>query len=635
MSLSEVFAVPIFNFFSHDYPEFCCRPQKDDTSIVDYKEQVDDNSETGIVNDNTSTNTGGTTDNNNNNGGSNTNTGNNNGGSNTGSNNDGGSTDNAIVAEDSTSPVEETSFYCGTSVSDAIKCRQPCPNGIKDCTEGFCYAVSSCSMVVQSEPVPDTNNAPPPTNRPSAAIVPKFTPSPQKAETTKPSALPSSSTANVPTPEDIFYCGESLDQLSCLDPCPSGSPVDCPNGLKCFASTDCAGGSPTNRPVDPTGTFYCGSSFENASTLCSKACPSGTSSECPPDQACFANTPCEDKGSFFCGTSIINASAMCETSCPNGLDSECPSGLACYETVTCGPDEPTRAPTVPDVEDGTKYCGYTYEHASNECTQPCPTGQNDSCPDGMSCYAHTPCEERGTFYCGNSWNNAASSCQFACPSGTDEECPGSTKCYAYTTCDEVGSFACGTSFEEASADCDHPCPSGSPTECPSGSFCFTHTMCSFEAESEPTPEETTPYIPGDSFFCGTSFLDASTRCTDACPSRLDIECPNGEKCFGSTPCPTRETYYCGANLQEASAICQYPCPTVSFALPSSIQGIKLDFLHLLNRVTAMTVRRDLAASPSRLARTRGHSTAVRIFLTPTPAASSLVPPACPMSAPTT
>jgi len=50
--------------------------------------------------------------------------------------------------------------------------------------------------------------------------------------------------------------------------------------------------------------------------------------------------------------------------------------------------------------------------------------------------------------------------------------------------------------------------------------------------------------------------------------------------------------------------------------------------------TAMTARRDLAASPSLLARTRGHSTAVRIFSTPTAAASFPAPPACPMSAPT-
>ncbi|KAL3807826.1 hypothetical protein ACHAXA_002146 [Cyclostephanos tholiformis] len=77
-------------------------------------------------------------------------------------------------------------------------------------------------------------------------------------------------------------------------------------------------------------------------------------------------------------------------------------------------------PKIPNVEDGTKYCGTSYEHASTTCTQPCPHGKDD-CPDGMSCYAHTPCEEKKSFYCGLSWNNAASSCQLPCPTGRDDE----------------------------------------------------------------------------------------------------------------------------------------------------------------------------------------------------------------------
>lgn len=157
---------------------------------------------------------------------------------------------------------------------------------------------------------------------------------------------------------------------------------------------------------------------------------------------------------------------------------------------------------------------------------------------------------------------------------------------------------CGKTFEDASTNCDEPCPSGSSQDCPTGMSCFTHTTCA----ARPTPSDGSPdsspvssppdgspdsspasspdgmkendvmfpttapvveYIPGDSFFCGTSFLEASSQCTHPCPTRLDSECPGDEQCYGNTPCPTRETYYCGANLDEASAVCQFPCPSGS------------------------------------------------------------------------
>ncbi|KAL7473134.1 hypothetical protein ACHAXS_013507, partial [Conticribra weissflogii] len=218
-------------------------------------------------------------------------------------------------------------------------------------------------------------------------------------------------------------------------PCPTGSPSACPADQNCYASTGCLGiGQPTYSPptrppsYDASSTFYCGSTFQEASQTCDVPCPSGLSNECPSGQACYANTPCEDKRGFYCGTSIVNASASCEYPCDSGSDSQCPVGLQCYETKTCKEwkvDElvPSKMPTLPDVEEGTKYCGYDYVNAATECTAPCPSGMSEDCPDGMSCYSHTPCEERNTFYCGVSWNNAASSCKFPCPSGTSADCP--------------------------------------------------------------------------------------------------------------------------------------------------------------------------------------------------------------------
>ncbi|KAL3807829.1 LOW QUALITY PROTEIN: hypothetical protein ACHAXA_002149, partial [Cyclostephanos tholiformis] len=282
-------------------------------------------------------------------------------------------------------------------------------------------------------------------------------------------------------------------------------------------------------------------------------------------------------------------------------------------------------PKIPNVEDGTKYCGKSYEHASTTCTQPCPHGRLSRRYVVLRAYS---LRGKKSFYCGLSWNNAASSCQLPCPTGRDDECPTGTHCYAYTTCDKTQTFMCGTTFEEASTLCNKPCPSGKSTDCPVNMSCFTHTTCrnsGGDSNSSPTPRmrilprmamtrmirqvlpkitETeikqflpkitemvsrqflpkvmkmesrlspvmkepsippptaTPeeYTPGDSYYCGTSFLDASMQCTHPCPSRSDSECPHGEQCYGNTPCPTRDTYYCGANLNEASSMCNFPCP---------------------------------------------------------------------------
>ena len=474
-----------------------------------------------------------------------------------------------LPLSETTTTTEETvnrdgSFYCGLSVYEAGQCEKPCPNGIVDCPTGFCYAVTSCNTMAETTPNPTTAN---PTPNPTTA---NPTPNPTTANPTpNPTPLPTP----YPTSTD-FYCGASLIEASasCEHSCPTGSPSDCPDNLTCDASTGCSERSttdPSPTAYDPSGAFYCGSSFLEASSQCLVPCPSGVSSDCPPNQACYANTPCGNKDGFYCGTSIVNASASCEFPCLSGLDSECPSGLSCYETQTCqtwGDATVISDPGTPTVEEGTKYCGYSFEDAATSCTQACPNGLSNECPEGMSCYSHTPCEDTSSFYCGLSWNNAASSCQTPCPSGTDADCPAGTHCYAYTHCEETDSFMCGTSFEDAASSCDKPCPTGSSTDCPTGMSCFTHTTCTAPVADEAVPPPSPPYIPGDSFFCGTSFLEASSQCTHPCPTRLDSECPDGEQCFGDTPCPTRETYYCGANLEEASAMCEYPCPTVSIRM---------------------------------------------------------------------
>ncbi len=568
---------------------------------------------------------------------------------------------------------EGSTFFCGSNVYEARKCNgTPCPNGISDCTIGFCYAVSECLGRGEQPPPPPPPSPPSPPPVQDGGEVEEETPQPSLAPAILPTMEPimeeGEPITKRPTRSPIqqlsihdFYCGSTYIEASsnCNNPCPTGSPTECPNNMKCYASVECSSKdkndilpmqeelsspsySPSKQPspsfYSSPDSFYCGSSFQEAAETCTLPCPNGLSASCPPNMACYANTPCPDKGGFYCGTNIVNASASCDKPCSSGLDSECALGLTCYETQTCQRRVPppmmntnttttpnNQEPKVPNVEDGTKYCGTSYEHASTTCAQPCPRGKED-CPDGMSCYAHTPCEEKKSFYCGLSWNNAASSCQLPCATGSDEDCPAGTHCYAYTTCDRTETFMCGATFEEASASCNKPCPSGKSSDCPENMSCFTHTTCSgsrstSDSNSPPPPagtnltndndqtsppevdgvgEQTSPenegdvnsfpptatpeeYIPGDSYYCGTSFLDASMQCTHPCPSRSDSECPNGEQCYGNTPCPTRETYYCGANLNEASSMCNFPCPSVSSSVEFSFPSVER-LVHPLRRM---------------------------------------------------
>lgn len=349
---------------------------------------------------------------------------------------------NEILTPPSPYPTErksaEGSFFCGTSVYTAQRtCSIPCPKGHSDCPLGeFCYAVECDEMLPNIAAVVTES----PTRRPSEAPQPGSDAQMLEGDdgfNTDDASAGVDDMFNVDdalSNIDDFYCGSDLENASseCSHACPSGSPSQCPSGLKCYASTGCSDANtpgvdgPSRSPTahDASNKMYCGTSFMDASKQCLQPCPSGLSSDCPPDQACYANTPCGDKGGFFCGTSIVNASASCEFQCESGSDSECPGDMSCFYTETCKKIwEPSKPPTTLEIDDGSLFCGFDYEHASSQCTKPCPSGLSSDCPEEMSCYSQTPCAEKNTFFCGVSWNNAASSCKFPCPSGSSDECP--------------------------------------------------------------------------------------------------------------------------------------------------------------------------------------------------------------------
>jgi len=290
-------------------------------------------------------------------------------------------------------------------------------------------------------------------------------------------------------------------------------------------------------------------------TLAKLSFDSGLSSECPTGLACFPNTPCSKDPSaslepflatlfptvsktksptrlptalptvsllelketavpsiamtLFCG--VDDESIDCSLPCTN--DAECPLDHECYATQECT----TQTQQESTDDEGYFYCGKDFIDASTSCPLACPSGSSSECIDlgpEYSCFASTPCGDKDSYYCGTTWSHAASNCLFPCASGLDSECPDDTFCFPYTSCDKNESFMCGTSFEDAST-CERPCPSGSSSECAFGESCFTRTTCGAkEATSVSTDQQESS---SGSFFCGTSYGDATSSCEHACP----------------------------------------------------------------------------------------------------------------------
>ena len=273
------------------------------------------------------------------------------------------------------SASEQDSFYCGKNFADANeKCLVPCPEG----TSSVCPIDESCIPFTSCE-------------------------NPNAVDQTELIELVST-----------FFCGiDELDARSCSEPCPNG-PTDCPSGTSCFSFTTCNSDDspPESTPADVTpstdGSFYCGSSFEDATLSCSVPCPGGSSSECPNGMSCYGFTSCSDRNSFFCGTTWDEAAETCSKPCPSGNNDECDDGDVCFGYTPC-----SLADT--DIPVDSFYCGASFADAVVSCTDPCPSGEHSDCPDGQLCHPYTPCSERESSFCGYSWTDAATSCLVPCP----------------------------------------------------------------------------------------------------------------------------------------------------------------------------------------------------------------------------
>jgi len=294
---------------------------------------------------------------------------------------------------------------------------------------------------------------------------------------------------------ESFFCGASFDEASskCAVPCPTKTSAECPLGQKCFAFTPCAGTQPDS--------YYCGADYEDAGS-CLYPCPTGSSNLCPPEMSCYAYTKCIE----------LNTEDLA-TSPPTDPPTQNPAeSLGSYD------DAPVES----------FFCGTSFDEASATCAIPCPTKSSSQCPSGQKCFAFTPCAgtQPDSYYCGADYEDAGS-CLFPCPTGSSNLCPPQMSCYAYTKCMELNVQDLVTS---------------SPTD-------------------PPTENPTESIIPTESYFCGTSYDDASESCAIPCPGKTHDECPGDSNCYAFTPCKKPESFFCGVGFDEASSLCTLPCPS--------------------------------------------------------------------------
>ena len=197
-------------------------------------------------------------------------------------------------------------------------------------------------------------------------------------------------------------------------------------------------------------------------------------------------------------------------------------------------------------------------------------------------------------FCGHSYLNAVENCSIEthCPSGLSTDCAGQ---YCWTVTAPGCNIIALIGPTPMPTDEPNPLPSPPPTPSPT-------------ANPTPQPEPTaSPLEKSDlrnSFYCGTSWSDANSRCYQQCPSMSG--CPSGDTCFSGTECtepkaskptqqpasttvilntspptntpdPTRwpsprpseplleesderNSFYCGFGFADANYRCARPCP---------------------------------------------------------------------------
>lgn len=381
-------------------------------------------------------------------------------------------------------------------------------------------------------------------------------------------------------------CGVTWTDAStkCAARCFNGD-ADCPSGESCFGNViECraklppltaedAGQSPklyTQDEIDELlieakkeeaeqlamedpDNWWCGSSWTDMLERCSKRCTSD--SDCVVnswDTAICFKTPggegncaiegqpakqASAPGSKWCGRTWNDMLETCSQKCES--DDDCP-GTTCWDAPnTC---QYIGVPVKEVSDPATLWCGATYDDAAVSCHKPCPSENDDDCPEGMSCFAGSSCQEEGVpvvrenYRCGVSWDDAAGNCGAECQK--DEDCDGENGevCYADVECVGEGTagssgMMCVSNWEAAQEECKETNTCASDDDCEGTLLCMW-VDCQADAEEEAEAE---------------SQDNAETTEPPGCNAEVQ-QCPNGQFVARAPelncefyPCPETQT----------------------------------------------------------------------------------------------
>ena len=237
-----------------------------------------------------------------------------------------------------------------------------------------------------------------PTVTPPPMVIPDETIVPTAPET----MLPTESPILADDYRNFFFCGTNWTDASirCHKWCKSGLHTECDAGEECFAQADCEGGveikpetlAPTVSPVptvSPASTLP--PTTVSPSTMSPSVGPTTSTSEgstLPPvddDQSAELDMDLDMSMSMSMEIPI----SVVPTAVPPRFDSDAPVAAPSSASPTHGNVDDQEF--APDDPAGFFFCGTDWNHAITDCPHRCPTGEGSQCPDGMFCYAFTPC----------------------------------------------------------------------------------------------------------------------------------------------------------------------------------------------------------------------------------------------------
>ena len=186
------------------------------------------------------------------------------------------------------------------------------------------------------------------------------------------------------------------------------------------------------------------------------------------------------------------------------------------------------------------FCGTSWMDASDNCNtrQHCPSGSNDECIYGHTCYADTLCdisrEGHGSNAPPPSFSSTSTSTTISNGNGLPYEDRANTRfCQSQTV-----------------TECSIDLWCGDQSRCDDGlvchySDCHYHDILKTQEEeqlqndviaSQQLVIDADANDPIRNNYCGSSWEDASSKCSTWCLGGEDDKCPDGQTCYSDTSC---------------------------------------------------------------------------------------------------